>query len=148
MKFRHNVAIPLTGLAATIALIPLLGVRWYLMPFLLVPALVMVWGWRSGVDATPDGLTVRALLANRRLDWSEVTGFGTQGRRVYAVLPRDRVVALPAVEPKDVPLLLEAGGQQLAEQPEAKQPDPEQPDAEQPDAEQREAEPETRPEAQ
>ena len=46
----------------------------YLLPLLVIPLLVAVWGWRAGTDVGADGLTVRAALGNRRMPWSEVTG--------------------------------------------------------------------------
>lgn len=113
VRFRHNVAVPLAGFVGIVALLPLAGTLWYLTPLLLIPLVVMIWGWRSGVDADAEGLTVRALLGSRRLPWHDVTGFNTQGRLVYATLDGDRAVRLPAVTADDVPRLIEAGGQRL-----------------------------------
>jgi hypothetical protein len=112
VRFRHNVAVPVTGLVGVIAAIPLAGARWYLLPLLLIPFTVMVWGWRSGVDVDPGGLTVRALVGTRRLAWSQITGFTTRGRRVYALLG-SRAVPLPAVTTGDVRALIEAGDRVL-----------------------------------
>jgi hypothetical protein len=108
VRFRHNLAVPVAGFVGIIAAIPLAGARWYLLPLLLVPFTIMVWGWRSGVDVDRDGLTVRALLGSRRLSWAQITGFTTQGRRVYALLD-SQAVALPAVTTGDVKRLIEAG---------------------------------------
>ena len=113
MRLRHNVAVPVAGFAGMIALLPLAGSSWYLAPLLLLPFAVMVWGWRSGVDVDVDGLTVRAMIGNRRLPWQEITGFVTRKHKVYAVLSDQRTVSLPAVTPEDVPKLLSAGGQDL-----------------------------------
>ncbi|HEX2417586.1 MAG TPA: PH domain-containing protein [Micromonosporaceae bacterium] len=112
VRFRHNVAVPVTGLVAVIAVIPLAGARWYLLPLLLIPVLVTVWGWRSGVDVDRDGLTVRALVGTRRLAWSRVTGFTTRGRRVYVLLD-DQAMALPAVTTADLGTLITAGDREL-----------------------------------
>ncbi|MGH3645756.1 MAG: PH domain-containing protein [Micromonosporaceae bacterium] len=127
VRFRHNIAIPLTGLAATIALVPLAGNLWYLSPLLLAGVLATAWGFRAGVDVDSGGLTVRALFGNRRLPWGEITGFGIDGRRVYAVLPGDRTLPLPAVTAEDVPRLIEAGGQHLQEPDQQDQQEPDQP---------------------
>jgi hypothetical protein len=108
VRFRQNVAVPVAGFVGIIAAIPLAGARWCLLPLLLVPFMIMLWGWRSGVDVDHDGLTVRALLGSRRLSWSQISGFTTQGRRVYAVLD-SQAVALPAVTAADVKRLIEAG---------------------------------------
>ncbi len=127
MRFRYNVAVPLTGLAATIALIPLAGNLWYLSPLLLAGVLATAWGFRAGTDIDETGLTVRALFGSRHRAWRDVTGFTTEGRRVYAILAGDRTLGLTAVQPGDVPRLIEAGGQHLErdDQPEPdSQPEP------------------------
>ena len=84
------------------------------LPLLLVPLAVAAWAWRSGTDATPEGLTIRALFGRRRLPWARVAGFVPEGRRVNAVLDGGAVLRLPAVTPGDVPALLVAGDQKLA----------------------------------
>jgi hypothetical protein len=112
VRFRHNVAVPVAGGLAVLAVIPLAGARWYLLPLLAIPLLVTVWGWRSGVDVDRDGLTVRALFGTRRLTWSQVTGFTTRRRRVYALLD-DRAVALPAVTADNLGALIKAGDREL-----------------------------------
>lgn len=127
VRFRHNIAVPLAGLVATVALVPLAGNLWFLSPLLLAGVLATAWGFRAGVDADPGGVTVRALFGNRRLDWDEITGFRVDGRRAYAVLAGDRTLALPAVTPDDLPRLIEAGGQRLAPPADA-QPEPDRPD--------------------
>ena len=114
IRFRHNIAVAVAGFGGVIAAIPLAGARAYLLPILLIPAAIMVWGWRAGVDADTEGLTVRAMLAARRLPWSEITGFAVEGRRVTALLTEDRAVRLPVVSPSDVPAMLKAGDQDLS----------------------------------
>lgn len=114
IRFRHNIAVAVAGFGGIIAAIPLAGARAYLLPILLIPLAIMIWGWRSGVDVDADGLTVRAMLAARRLPWDEITGFAVEGRRVTALLTGDRAVRLPVVSPSDVPVMLKAGDQDLS----------------------------------
>jgi hypothetical protein len=83
----------------------------------LVPLLIAVWSLRSGVDVTAEGLTVKALLSNRRLKWAQVRGFATAGRTVYALLDGDTRLTLPSVRPQDLPQLIEAGGEELLPDP-------------------------------
>ncbi|MQA26522.1 MAG: PH domain-containing protein [Micromonosporaceae bacterium] len=114
IRFRHNIAVAVAGLCGVVAAIPLAGARVYLLPILLIPSLIMVWGWRAGVDVDADGLTVRALLGSRTFPWRDVTGFAAEGRRVVMLLDGDRAVRLPAVSADDVPAMLKAGGQALS----------------------------------
>ena len=115
VKFRYNVGIAIAGLVAFFGAIPVATVHWALTPILLVPLAVLVWGWRAGTDADRDGVTVRALLAGRRLPWSRITGLVPDGRRVVAVLDGGTFVRLPAVDPADLPRLVAASGQKITE---------------------------------
>ena len=90
----------------------------YLLPLLVIPLLIAVWGWRSGTDVDADGLTVRAAVGRRRIAWSEVTGIllDSDGRPA-ARLRSGRFVTLPAVTPADVPRLVAASGHELSRPP-------------------------------
>lgn len=113
IRFRHNIAVAVAGLCGVVAAIPLASARPYLLPILLIPMLIMVWGWRAGVDVDAEAVTVRALLGSRAFPWRDVTGFAAEGRRVVVLLDGDRAVRMPAVSPDDVPAILKAGGQAL-----------------------------------
>jgi hypothetical protein len=115
VKFRHNAAISVAALVAFFGALPLATVRWYLAPILLVPLAVGWWGWRAGTDADPSGVSVRALFGRRRLSWDQITGFAHTNRRVSATLSGGAAVPLPAVSPRDLPRLVEAGGQRMDE---------------------------------
>ncbi len=110
VKFRYNAGVAVAGLVATFGAIPVATVRWYLAPILLVPAAVAVWGWRAGTDADESGVTVRALVGQRRLPWSRISGFAPRGRRVVAVLDGGATVPLIAVTPADLPKLVATSG--------------------------------------
>jgi hypothetical protein len=113
VKFRHSSTIAIAGLVAFFGAIPVATYHWYLTPILLVPLAVMVWGWRAGTDADDRGVSVRALLGNRRLPWSRITALVPAGRRVVAVLDGGASVRLPAVGPADLPKLVAASGAKL-----------------------------------
>jgi len=113
VKFRHSPAVALAGLIATFGAVPVATWRWYLAPILLVPVAVAIWGWRAGTDADADGVTVRALLGQRRFPWSRISGFAPRGRGVVAVLDGGATVPLTAVTARDLPKLVAASGAEL-----------------------------------
>jgi hypothetical protein len=103
-KFRHNAAITIAAVVAFFGAVPLATSRAYLLPILLVPILIGIWGWRAGTDVSPAGLRIRALFGARLVPWSHVAGLAVQGRgRVYAVLTTGARVHLPAVGAADLP---------------------------------------------
>jgi hypothetical protein len=108
LRFRHSAAIAIGALVALLGALPIATARWYLIPILLIPLVVLVWGWRTGTDVDADGVAVRALLATRRVPWSRITGFAPVDRRVVATLAGDATLALPAVGRADLPKLLRA----------------------------------------
>ncbi len=115
VRFRHNVSVALAGLVAFLGAIPVATAGWAYTPILLVPLAAAAWGWRAGTDADAEGVTVRALFGRRRFPWSEISGFAPVGRRVVATLADGRAVTLPAVSPADVPKLVAASGEELAD---------------------------------
>jgi len=109
VKFRHHAALTVAGIIAFIATIPLVAASWFLAPLMLVPLGIAAWAWRSGTDATRDGLRVRALLGQRRLRWTEIAEIGpVGGDRVVARLTDGSAVLLPAVRGRDLPRLAAA----------------------------------------
>ena len=114
VRFRQHLGLAIAGLVAFFGAIPVATYRWYLAPILLIPAAVAIWGWRAGTDADENGLTIRALLGQRRLPWSRIEGFVPVGRwRVHAVLPGGATIRLVAVTPDDLPKLVAASGEEL-----------------------------------
>ncbi len=114
VKFRHNAAIAIAGLIAFFSAVPFATSSRFLLPFLLVPLLVAVWGWRAGTDADQAGIVLRAVLGSRRVAWSEISQLGTDQRGgVHATLDRGGSVRLPAVCAVDLPWLVAASGQEL-----------------------------------
>ena len=114
-KFRRNTAIMMAAILAVLAGASLGSWAPRLLPVLVVPALIAVWGWRSGTDASADGLVIRATLGSRRVPWSDVTGLEPQpGGRVIAHLVNGNVLELPAVSADDIPTLVAAAGSSIA----------------------------------
>jgi len=124
-RFRYNVSICLAGILAFLGAIPVATVgfghedvpayAYVLLLILLVPLAVAVWGWRAGTDADANGLRIRALISSRRIPWADVAFFGPRRRRVYAQLTDGRAIKLAAVGRADLPRLVAASGQKIAE---------------------------------
>jgi len=113
-RFRLNAAAAVAAVITLIGAVPLATASWYLMPILLIPAVVAVWAWRSGTDADADGVTIRALLGSRRVPWSGIEALAPDERgRVYARLTRGSAVRLTAVSATDLPRLLAVSGGQV-----------------------------------
>jgi hypothetical protein len=95
--------------------LPLAGARWFFAPVLLVPVAVGVWAWRTGTDADPAGLRIRALLGQRHISWAEIAEFGADRRgRAVARFGNGRSTVLPAVRTADLHRLVAASGQPVA----------------------------------
>lgn len=116
VRFRHNPAIWVAAVVAFIGAIPFASAAWYLTPVLLIPLAVWAWAWRAGTDADAEGVRVRALLGERRIDWSEIVEFAPDERnRVVALLRDGRVIRLPAVHTGELPHLVAASGQSVTD---------------------------------
>jgi hypothetical protein len=125
-RFRHNVSISIAGLVALLGAVPLAtsgfggedGTPTWAYPLLLIlliPILVMIWGWRTGTDANRDGLRLRAMFGSRRLPWTQVNAFVPRDGKVVAVLAGGGSIVLPAVGKDDLPRLVAASGNTLPE---------------------------------
>jgi hypothetical protein len=114
-QFRYPSAITVAAVIAMIAGVSVGTWQPWLLVLLVIPAAIAVWSWRAGTDVDPDGLTVRAALGQRRLPWSQVAGLetGADGR-VAAVLSSGGRVTLTAVNPAELPQLVEAAGGHLS----------------------------------
>jgi hypothetical protein len=114
VKFRYNAAVSIAGIVAFLGAIPVATTNWYLLPILLVPALVAVWGWRAGTDADASGVRVRALFGSRTFPWSRITHLAPDARgRVHAALDDGRAVRLAAVGTAQLHRLVAASGREL-----------------------------------
>jgi len=114
-RFRRNTAIMMAAILAVLAGASLGSWAPQLLPVLVIPALIAIWGWRSGTDADADGLVVRATLGSRRVPWSSVSGLVPEPNgRVSAHLTSGQVLELPAVAAGDIPALVAAAGSAIA----------------------------------
>ncbi|GLZ79822.1 hypothetical protein Afil01_46290 [Actinorhabdospora filicis] len=113
IRFRHSGGMWIAAVLFFISGLPLAMSSWYLAPILLVPVGAAVWAWRSGVDASSNGLRVRGLVGSRRVTWEQVEGFGAGRRDTFAVLRDGTRLPLPAVRRADLPRLIAAGGTEL-----------------------------------
>lgn len=111
LNFRLHRGRAVAGIIVTISLLTLVAVSaWF--AFLLLPPLIWtVWVWRAGTDVDPEGLRVRALLASRRLAWSQVAALypGPRGQ-VVARLTTGGELPLTGVTAADLPRLTQTAG--------------------------------------
>ena len=108
VRIRHGLparAAAITWLVTTAAVA---GARWWLLPVFVLPAVAIAYTFRAGVDADAGGLTVRAMLGQRRVAWPEVDALFVRRGRSYVRLASGRELALPAVGPSDLPRLASA----------------------------------------
>jgi hypothetical protein len=112
LRFRHNSAITVAAVLAVIGGLSLAKWAVYLLPLLLLPVAIAVWGWRSGTDVDGDGVTVRAAIGSRRVPWAEIAEFAADGRgRVSARLTSGRALRLTAVPASALPQVVAVSGQ-------------------------------------
>jgi hypothetical protein len=114
LRFRHNSAVTVAAVLAVIGGLSLAKWAAYLLPLLLVPLAIAVWGWRSGTDVDANGVTVRAALGKRRMPWTEIAELNRDGRgRVTARLTSGRALRLTAVPASALAQVVAASGQTL-----------------------------------
>jgi hypothetical protein len=78
---------------------------------LLIPLLVALWVLRVGVDIAADGLTLRALVGQRRVPWPEVAGIRVAPRGdLWLVTTGGTEVRMPVMRARDLPRLAALSG--------------------------------------
>lgn len=114
LRFRHSAAITVAAVLAIIGGVSIATWAVWLLPLLLVPLAVAVWGWRAGTDVDATGVTVRAAFGRRTVPWSEITELTATGRgRVEARLTAGGVLTLTAVPASQLPQVVAASGSTL-----------------------------------
>ncbi len=109
MTFRYGAAERAAAVIWLLAATALATTRWWLLPVLLVPLAALAAAFRLGTDITAEGITIRAVVVQRRMPWAEVAEFRPDGaRRVVVVRTDGRAVRLPAVRPADLARLTRA----------------------------------------
>ena len=78
---------------------------------LLMPLAVALWVLRVGVDIADDGLTVRSLVGERRVPWSELVGIRVAPRGdLWLVTTGGTEVRMPVMRARDLPRLAALSG--------------------------------------
>lgn len=80
---------------------------------LAAPIGVSAWAWRSGVDVTREGITVKSMFTARLIEWRHIDGFVTDAEGVAAILDDQSQVRLKPMRAENLPRVLEIGGQEL-----------------------------------
>lgn len=80
---------------------------------LAAPIAVSAWAWRSGVDVTREGITVKRMFTARLIQWRHIDGFVTDADGVAAILDDQSQVRLKPMRAENLPSVLEIGGQEL-----------------------------------
>lgn len=80
---------------------------------LVAPLMVSTWAWRSGVDVTSEGISVRGFFSRRDIPWRQIDGFATGNEGVQAILADQSQVKLDPLRAENLPQVLEIGGQEL-----------------------------------
>jgi hypothetical protein len=74
--------------------------------FLLIPLAAAAWVFRVGLDVGEDGLTVRSLVGQRRVPWTELAGIRVAPRGdLWLVTTAATEVRLPVMRARDLPRL-------------------------------------------
>lgn len=93
---------------------------------LAAPIGISVWAWRSGVDVTREGVTIKSVFTERLLEWRHIDGFVTDSEGVAAILDDQSQVRLKPLRPEHLARVLEIGGQELRDDAAAEDDEPEQ----------------------
>lgn len=129
LRVRRSAAITVAAFIGWLAVSPLaLGLiierpfaAWAAVPLgaalLAAPLGISFWAWRSGVDVTREGITVRGLVSARRIAWRRIDGFAADDEGVAAILDDQSQVRLIPLRAENLPQVLEIGGQELREGP-------------------------------
>jgi len=109
LRMNRMALLPVAFLA--LCVVPLATVTTWTLVLLLIPLAVAAWVLRAGVDIGDDGLTVRSLIFERRVPWSEVAGIRVAGKgELWLVTTRGTEVRLPVMRARDLPQLAAVSG--------------------------------------
>ena len=109
LRMNRTALIPVGFLA--LCAVPLAFAAPWTPVLLVVPLVVAVWVLRVGVDIADDGLTVRSLVGERRVPWSELAGIRVARRgELWLVTTHGTEVRVPVMRARDLPRLAELSG--------------------------------------
>jgi hypothetical protein len=78
---------------------------------LLIPLAVALWVLRVGVDIADDGMTLRSLVGERRVLWTELVGIRVAPRGdLWLVTTGGTEVRVPVMRARDLPRLAALSG--------------------------------------
>ncbi len=98
------------GLLA-LCVVPLAFAASWTPVLLLIPLAVALWVLRTGVDIAEDGVTLRSLVGQRRVQWTELVGIRVAPRGdLWLVTTRGTEVKVPVMRARDLPRLAAASG--------------------------------------
>ncbi len=98
------------GLLA-LCVVPLAFAASWTPVLLLIPLAVALWVLRAGVDFAEDGVTLRSLVGQRRVQWTELVGIRVAPRGdLWLVTTRGTEVKVPVMRARDLPRLATASG--------------------------------------
>jgi hypothetical protein len=109
LRMSRTALVPVAFLA--LCVVPLATVTTWTLVLLLVPVAVAAWVLRVGVDVTDDGLTVRSLVGERTVAWSELAGIRVaDDGDLWLVTTRGTQVRVPVMRVRDLPRLAALSG--------------------------------------
>ena len=109
LRMNRTALLPV-GLLA-LCVVPLAFAAPWTPVLLLIPVAVALWVLRSGVDIADDGLTLRSLVGERRVPWTELVGIRVAPRGdLWLVTTGGTEVRMPVMRARDLPRLAALSG--------------------------------------
>jgi hypothetical protein len=109
LRMPRTALLPVALLA--LCMVPLASAAPWTPVLLLIPLAVALWVLRVGVDIADDGLTVRSLVGERRVPWTELVGIRVAPRGdLWVVTTRGTEVRMPVLRARDLPRLAALSG--------------------------------------
>jgi Bacterial PH domain len=109
LRMNRTALLPV-GLLA-LCVVPLAFAAPWTPVLLLIPVAVALWVLRSGVDIADDGLTLRSLVGERRVPWTELVGIRVAPRGdLWLVTTGGTEVRVPVMRARDLPRLAALSG--------------------------------------
>jgi hypothetical protein len=109
LRMNRTALLPV-GLLA-VCVVPLAFAAPWTPVLLLIPLAVALWVLRVGVDIADDGLTLRSLVGERRVPWTELVGIRVAPRGdLWLVTTGGTEVRMPVMRARDLPRLAALSG--------------------------------------
>jgi Bacterial PH domain len=109
LRMNRTALLPV-GLLA-VCVVPLAFAAPWTPVLLLIPLAVALWVLRVGVDIADDGLTLRSLVGERRVPWTELVGIRVAPRGdLWLVTTGGTEVRMPVMRARGLPRLAALSG--------------------------------------